>query len=145
MCERQSQISANSIKVLEMIAAGSAYDQILAAYPSLTYLNIFHAAQEASDALSQSDRQPVVGLAEIRRSYPRAYEKWAAAEEQKLRQMTRTGFTVAQIAGRLQRQRSAIRSRIVRLGLVGDLSPKEQQRLLRISKLDPTDADPSEG
>lgn len=83
-------------------------------------------------------------MAEIRRSYPRAYEKWSPSEEDRLRKFIRDGLTVAQIAGRLQRQRSVIRSRIVRLNLVGELAPKERDRLIRISKLDPVDADPSE-
>jgi hypothetical protein len=59
--------------------------------------------------------------------------------------MIRNGLTVAQIAGRLQRQRSAIRSRIIRLSLVNELSPKERNRLIRISKLDPTNADLAAG
>jgi hypothetical protein len=143
MGEREIQISAKSTAVLEMIAAGNAYDQILAAYPDLTYLDIFHAAREALGALAPKDRNPNHQIAEIRRSYPRAYEKWSAAEERQLRQFIRDGLTVAQIAGRLQRQRSAIRSRVIRLGLVGGLSPKEQSRLVRISKLDPVNADPS--
>jgi hypothetical protein len=144
MGEQESQLSAKSIQVLEMIAAGSAYDQILAAYPSLTYLDIFRAAQESLDALVKKDQKLVHELGEIRKSYPRAYEKWSGAEERQLRQFIRSGLTVAQIASRLQRQRSAIRARIIRLGLVGELSPKEQTGLLRISKLDPANADPSE-
>jgi hypothetical protein len=145
MGEWAFRISAKSVAVLEMIAAGSAYDQILAAYPDLTYLDIFHAAQEALDALAHKEQSPAPTpqIAEIRKSYPRAYEKWSEAEERQLRQFLRNGLTVAQIAGRLQRQRSAIRSRIVRLDLVGELSPKEQSRLLRIRKLDPVNADPS--
>lgn len=144
MGEWKFLISEDSVKVLEMIAAGSAYDQILAAYPDLTYLDIFRAAQEALDALAKNDQKSVDGLDLIRTSYPRAYEKWSAAEERELHEYIRAGLTVARIAGRLQRQRSAIRSRIIRLNLVGELNPKEQARLIRISKLDPRKADPSD-
>jgi hypothetical protein len=144
MGKGETQISAKSIAVLEMIAAGSVYDQILAAYPDLTYLDIFRAAREALDAHAHKERSPTHQIAEIRKSYPRAYEKWSEAEERDLHQFIRNGLTVAQIAGRLQRQRSAIRSRIIRLNLVGELSPKERNRLIRISKLDPVNADPAD-
>jgi hypothetical protein len=144
MGELESRISASSIAVLEMIAAGSSYGQILSAHPSLTYLDIFHAAQECLDALVMSNQKPTQVQDVTRTRYPRAYEKRSEAEEQRLHEFVRSGLTVARIASRLQRQRSAIRSRIVRLGLVDELSPKERRRLLRISRLDPSQPDPSE-
>jgi hypothetical protein len=141
MAERQ--LSPKAIAVLEMIAAGCSYEQILSAYPDLTYLDIFRAASEALDTMSQQRTGPSSQFADVRKSHPRAYEKWTDNEERQLRGLVDSGLTVAQIANRLQRQRSAIRSRITRLDLVGRLSPKEQSELYRISKLDPVPADPA--
>jgi hypothetical protein len=56
-------------------------------------------------------------LDEIRGQYPRAYESWTAAEEEQLKQLIQAGMTPEYIAQTLQRQASAIRSRMVRLGL----------------------------
>ncbi len=126
-----------------MIAAGSTYEQILSAYPDLTYLDIFRAAEEALNASVQNPPTPAYQVIDIRKSYPRAYEKWTESDDRQLRSFIEGRLTVAQMAGRLQRQRSAIRSRIRKLNLVEQLSPKERARLIRISKLDPIDADPS--
>ena len=43
-------LDAKSVNVLEMIATGHTYEQILSLYPDLTYPDTFHAAQEALDA-----------------------------------------------------------------------------------------------
>jgi hypothetical protein len=136
-------LSARTIAVLEMIAAGSSYEQILAAYPELTYLDIFRAASEVLDTMTQQQTRTTYRVDDIRKTYPRAYEKWTGDEERRLRRLIDDGLSVAQISRHLQRQRSAIRSRITRLDLVGRLSPKEQSELLRISKLDAVPADPS--
>jgi hypothetical protein len=144
MGDQRLGLSAKSVGVLEMIAAGSTYEQILAAYPDLTYLDIFRAAEEALDASARMEAIPAYQLTDIRKSYPRAYEKWTESEERRLRELISNGLTVAQIANRLQRQRNAIRSRITKLNLVEELSPHEQQELIRISKLDPVNADPAE-
>jgi hypothetical protein len=143
MYERKPTLTAKAIAVLEMIAAGSTYEQILAAYPDLTYLDIFRAASEVLDAMAQQQTNSRYEFADIRRTYPRAYEKWTVEEESRLRGLIDNGLTVAQIARQLQRQRSAIRSRISKLDLIGRLSPKEQSELHRISKLDAVPADPS--
>jgi GcrA cell cycle regulator len=135
-------LSPDTITVLEMIAAGSSYEQILAARPDWTYLDIFAAASEVLDAMAQRPSGPASKVADVRKTYPRAYEKWTEEDEQRLRELIDAGLTVAQMAHRLQRQRSAIRSRIVRLNLVGRLSSKEASELERISKLDSARPDP---
>ena len=80
-------------------------------------------------------KKPKVALNHMqktKRKHPRAYEKWTEDEEQELRNLIAEGHTVAQIAGRLQRNRGGIRARIVQLGLVEQLSPMEPQRLTRV-------------
>ncbi len=115
-----------------MVAAGSTYEQILAANPELTYLDIFHAAKEALAISSGIQRRSKSTLAQKRERYPRAYEKWTDEEDGTLAKWVRGGLTVARIAGRLERNRGAIRSRIIKLNLVDDLVPEERERLRRI-------------
>ncbi|HWE95931.1 MAG TPA: hypothetical protein VG269_18355 [Tepidisphaeraceae bacterium] len=145
MGKQKHELSPNAIAVLEMIAAGCSYEQILAAYPRLTYLDIFQSAAEALDFASTHEAStPSPQVVDIRKSYPRAYEKWTQEEHDRLRTLIDRGLTVAQISHRLQRQRSAIRSRIIKLELTERLSPEERSELIRISKLDPAWPDPSD-
>jgi hypothetical protein len=141
MPQPHSGLTPSAIAVLEMIAAGSTYEQILAALPDLTYLDIFNAAEQALSLAVTVPRQPPTTLAERRERHARAYEKWTDTECDTVRQLVRSGATVAQIAGRLQRNRGAIRSRIIKLGIVEQLSPKEQGRLRRLSERFGADSD----
>lgn len=134
MPDNRTVLSSRAVAVLEMIAAGCGYEQILAAHPDFTYFDIFAGAQEALDAhvcRPHPATCPTFRLAEVRTRHRRAYERWTDGEDCRLREYVRAGETVARIAGRLQRRRSAIRSRIVKLDLVGALSSKEQARLRR--------------
>lgn len=54
-------------------------------------------------------------IAEVRQLHPRAYERWSDEEDEQLRQLVATGIAPEQIAERLQRQPSAITSRIRKL------------------------------
>ena len=128
------ELSLQSSAILQMIAEGNGYEQILAAYPGLTYVDIFCAAEDALEIIEKwpEPRDPGQPFAQARARHLRAYEKWSDAEDIQLQELVRSGATVAQIAGRLQRNRGAIRSRIMRLNLVSELAPKEQNRLHRI-------------
>jgi IS30 family transposase len=55
-------------------------------------------------------------MTEIKRLHPRAYSKWEASEDETLRSLFATKTSVRDIASKLQRQPSAIRSRLLRLG-----------------------------
>lgn len=123
-------LSSKSIAVLEMIAAGHSYEQILAHYPGFTYRDIFDAAAEA---LNPPPRESAMHRVKAR--HARAYEPWSPEEESELRRMLAEGQTVASIAGALKRQRSAIRSRIRQLGLMHLLSDKEQERFHNAERL----------
>jgi hypothetical protein len=111
------RLSRTAATVLTMIAEGHSYEQILAAHPALTYLDIFRAAREALDAATDRAGSAAEKLAEIRKQHPRAYENWTAEEEGRLRDLAQAGKTPKEIAVALQRQVSAIQSRMVRLGL----------------------------
>ena len=138
MPDRDSRLSDQATAILEMIAAGSSYEQILSAYPPLTYICIFDAAREALDlsVVDSAAPQGAYRIADIRTKHARAYERWTDTDDDHLRRYIGDGLSVAQIAHRLERQRSAIRSRITKLNLVEHLSPHEQSKLHRISALE---------
>ncbi len=115
------RLSEQAVVVLEMIAAGSRYEQILSAHPALTYLDIFDAAREALD-LSVSEvapgpREPTNHIAAIRTEHSRAYEPWTADEDAQLAKLFRDGLAVPQLSNLLMRQQGGIESRLRKLGL----------------------------
>lgn len=57
-------------------------------------------------------------MQEIQAEHPRAYGKWSEDEDAQLSNLFRAGRTAVQIAAVLQRQPSAIRSRLGKLNLV---------------------------
>ncbi len=54
----------------------------------------------------------------IKKSYPRAYESWSKNEEMELEKLFKENMPHSEIAKKLGRQPSAIRSRLMRLGLI---------------------------
>lgn len=57
-------------------------------------------------------------LARIRDQYPKAYEKWTDEDDNLLTQKFGEGVSLAELAKIFQRQPSAIRSRLAKLGLI---------------------------
>ena len=110
-----SQRPANRAALLQVHGVGHAkakrYGQ--------AFLNVIHAVPRA-----ESDREPDgtpasrdynERLAAIRQQHPRAYEPWAPDEEARLLSMHKGDETIKTIARELQRQPSAIQSRLRRL------------------------------
>jgi DNA-binding NarL/FixJ family response regulator len=118
-------LSSKSVAVLKLIADGHSYEQILAAYPTLTYLDIFGAAQEALIMAGEAGTAQQRRLSHIRAEHPRAYEKWSEDEDEQLRQLVQAGVKEKDIAAQLQRQPSAIRSPMEKLGLMEDQGSSE--------------------
>jgi DNA-binding NarL/FixJ family response regulator len=113
-----NKLSPKSRTILAAIAQGHSYDQILAGELDLTYHDIFTAAAEA---LAVADSAPPTyeeRVEEIHQQHPRAYEKWTDDEDARLTELFRSGNTAKQIAETLQRQPSAIRSRLAKLNLI---------------------------
>jgi hypothetical protein len=96
-----------------------------------------------SELSSFAKPRPVVAVCDgtiLRRSntferHPRAYEPWTDDEDRSLANLFRSGVTVARIAGQLGRNRGAIRSRLVKMGLVESFSAKERERFDRVEGL----------
>ena len=59
----------------------------------------------------------------VRQKYPKAYEKWTPEEDEQLKMSFREGVSVKDMAIFFQRRRSAVRSRLSKLGL----SPQEKE------------------
>jgi DNA-binding CsgD family transcriptional regulator len=115
----RARLSEKSARVLRMIADGRSYAQIVDANADLTYHDIFLAAEEALELSELTSANGADGrLSEIRKQFPRAYEPWGAPEEEQLRALHDAGDSIKEIAAQLQRQPSAVESRLRRLGLV---------------------------
>ena len=115
----EKKLTSKAVAVLLMVAEGHTYEQVLAAYPALTYLDIFQAAQEALALLGEGSLSGYLKrIAEIKKANPRAYEKWTEEEDVKLIQEVKDGIPMKMIAQAHERQPSAIRSRMVKLNLV---------------------------
>jgi DNA-binding NarL/FixJ family response regulator len=114
------ELSDKSRVILEAIAEGHSYEQILSSNPKLTYNDIFRAAAEVLETLDQPAKGKTYEqrMVEIRQAHPRAYEKWSTEEDARLTEFFRKGIVVKEIAKTLQRQPSAIRSRLAKLNLV---------------------------
>lgn len=106
------------LSILDMIGRGHSYEQILQATPAISYLDIFAAARLAAKLIRGPQNEYAERLARIRRQYPRAYEKWSAEEDQALGRLVSEKHDRQEIAELLQRQASAIRSRMVKLGII---------------------------
>lgn len=120
MSEQRQSLSRRSTEVLRLISQGRTYEQILSIHPEMTYLDIFHAAQEALEATA-----PVAGgyserSARMREDTSGSYEKWSPSEDAELARLVAMGESVEAIASRLGRQTSAIRSRMMKLNFSGE-------------------------
>lgn len=111
-------LSEKSRAILQAIAKGHTYEQILVQELAWTYHDIFQAAAEALEIGQASNEAKSYSVGEIRHDHPRAYEKWSAEEDGQLTELFRSGKNVKEIAGTLHRQEGAIRSRLTKLNLV---------------------------
>ena len=132
--------------ILDLVADGLTYEQIVARHPKLSYKDIFEAADQGANlmrAASEVATPAEIGkllregrklraaeepdgakagqrrtLEEIRGEYPRAYESWSPEEDKKVAAAYQAGQKVEDIALAHGRQPGAIRSRLAKLGLV---------------------------
>lgn len=120
-----SMLSDRSRIILEAIAAGRSYDQILASDLATSYPEIFQAAAEALAVAVAAGNMDSTAyhkrMEKIRGEHPRAYEKWLPEEDGELADLFNAGSSVMEISTTLQRQPSAIRRRLEKLGVVADI------------------------
>ena len=118
--------------IVKLISEGRDYAQVIAADPNISRKDLFDAVMFA--LRMKRGRAPseayVQRLAAIRAKCPRAYEKWTFDEDEQLRSMHARGMPVEEIAEVLQRQVSAIRSRLLKFSIAeGDLKVTQQASL----------------
>ena len=118
----ERRLSAKSIKVLGLIADGHSYSQIVDGNADVSYHDIFHAAEEAL-RLNESQPDYHNRMAQIKSSYPKAYEPWAPEDDAELTAMHAEGKRIQEMATHFQRQPSAIRSRLAKLNLNSGTEP----------------------
>jgi len=111
-------LSEKSRAILQAIAKGHTYEQILVQDLAWTYHDIFQAAAEALEAEGVANENKSYSVEEIRHDHPRAYEKWSVEEDKQLSELCRSGKNAREIATALHRQEGAIRSRMAKLNLV---------------------------
>lgn len=124
MKDEPLRLTPKSLQVLKLIAAGHSYAQIVDSHPELNYHDIFFAAEEAvwlDEKLGNaSETRPsgISAMEKAKQKHPRAYAPWTEAEDAELKTMHAAGKSAAEMAEHFQRQPSAIRSRLGKLGLV---------------------------
>jgi DNA-binding NarL/FixJ family response regulator len=112
-------LSDKSRAILEAIAKGHTYEQILVQDLAWTYHDIFQAAAEALELAEFAGTKKSYDerLTEIKQAYPKAYQAWSKEEDVRLAERFHAGVSVKELAREFQRQPSAIRSRLAKLNL----------------------------
>jgi hypothetical protein len=80
-------------------------------------VDFIHAITEAMPFMRPD--APPGRLSRLREKHPRAYEKWTEEEDARLRAEFAKGIARAELAALLRRRPSAIKSRLQKLGLLG--------------------------
>lgn len=114
------ELKASSRAILQAIAEGHSYEQILASGLAKSYLEIFQSAAEAvgTDSVQKRKLPMAEKVALIRQTHPRAYEPWTDEEEQLLTQLFKSGKSASEIGHELNRKTGAIRARLIKLKLI---------------------------
>ena len=118
MNAKKQRLSVKSRTILDLISKGHSYEQILLMDDAITYFDIFNTASEAVELDAMENDGYDQRMAKIRSKSPRAYEKWTEEEETQLINMFASDPDARWIAEKLQLQPSAIRSRLIKLGLL---------------------------
>ena len=69
------------------------------------------------DFIRKNQKQKSFNLEKIRQQYPKAYTKWSSEDDELLRNKYDEGISIAELSQFFQRQPSAIRSRLEKLGI----------------------------
>jgi hypothetical protein len=99
-------LSDKSRAILEAIAKGHTYEQILVQDLAWTYHDIFQAATDALDLAEFAGTKKSYDerLAEIKQVYSRAYQPWTGEEDVRLTKCFRAAASMKDLAQEFQRQ-----------------------------------------
>lgn len=117
-----NKLSDKGRAIPEAIAKGHTYEQILVQDLAWTYHDIFQAAADALELaeFAGTTKSYEGRMAEIKMAHPKAYQPWTPEEDARLTECFHSAarvFSVGEMARELQRQPSAIRSRLAKLNL----------------------------
>lgn len=88
----------------------------------LKFWSVYVEYEENKEELKSKKEGKVISmpysLETIRQQYPKAYEKWTSDEDTRLQDEYNKGLSVQQLSETFRRQPSAIRSHLLRLGLM---------------------------
>lgn len=144
-------LSETARRVLGLIADGRSYDQVLQQHPELTYFDIFAAAREALELAQPATAEPTpegstpLGVSEVfddgtaptqpsrlpsyieraRATHRRAWARWTREEDAQLTSLFQGGDSRADMVQALGRQPGAIRSRLLKLGLISETEDED--------------------
>ncbi|MFQ5498516.1 MAG: DUF433 domain-containing protein [Candidatus Zixiibacteriota bacterium] len=121
--------------VLDLIAKGHSHSQILDKYTDLSMGDILNSAAFARDLILRhvssdnviridgeirltASSGRLVDITEQRKTHPRAYEPWTQDEENRIASLYKNGETFVRIGDKLQRKPGAVRSRLLKLGMI---------------------------
>ncbi len=120
--------------VLDLIAKGYLYNSILYKYPNLSINDIMAVAQTAKnlveilvsddkieidyEILITAHKGKIVNLNEIRKEFPRAFEKWRTDEDNLLVKLYKDRVSITKISIQMQRQVGAIIARLKKFELM---------------------------
>lgn len=122
--------------VLELIAQGYSYYQILLRHNELTLADIMLSAKLAQELIGEfvtaqstirvegnisltASGGRVVNLTRMREEFPRAFEPWTRTEDRELAQQFHDKVSIAEMVRLHGRKPGAIRTRLKKLGLLG--------------------------
>jgi uncharacterized protein (DUF433 family) len=121
--------------ILDLIAQGYSYYQILLNHPQINLSDIMVSARVAEQLIQElvtvqgtvmieanlevtCHNGRLIDLTSMRRQFPRAFEPWTRQEEEDLAGQYHQGLSAAEIAALHGRKRGAIRTRLKKLGLI---------------------------
>jgi hypothetical protein len=122
--KNKRRLSEKSRRILQLIADGQSYGQIIDQHVDLRYQDIFKAAEEALQQ-QESSSEYRDRLVEIRSKYANAYFPWTIDSDSQLVSMHQSGIGLLELASHFCRQPSAIRSRLEKLRLKSATSETE--------------------
>lgn len=82
-----------------------------------------HPANAKHDKLlpkETADQPKAYSVEEVHQEYPRAYEKWLPDEDEALKRKFSSGNSLVELADLFERKPGAIRSRLIKLGLINE-------------------------
>lgn len=119
-------LNPKSAAILELIAQGHSYDQILARQPDLTYPDIFAAAREALNVIENLSLPNTHVSARTVIPDTRPAKAWSAEDDARLASLSKQGRSLTAIASQLQRQPNEIRDHLKTLHIPKPPAPKTE-------------------